>query len=90
MEESVVLRLMQCLDKSCRTVISLRQEIERKDRDLEEFVQGVLSSLTEIRAKAAEREVQLQVCQTQLSTLRLQNKHLQAELHTLRPTMKGD
>ncbi len=89
MDDSAAKRLLQCLEKSCRTVISLRQELARKEQESRDIVQNVISSLIAIREKAEEREMTLEACQRQLNAVRLQNESLVKELNTLKSGMSA-
>jgi len=84
MDDTIVHRLLQCLDKSCRTVVSLRQELVRREQAARDFAQSAIVSLTAIREKAEERETQFEACQRQVNALRLQNEALGRELRALK------
>lgn len=83
MEDSVIPRLLQCLDKSCRQVVFLRQELVRRDEAARDFAQSAIVSLTAIREKAEERETLFEACQREVVALRLQNEALGREIRRL-------
>ena len=81
---NLTVKLLACLDKSCRTVVGLRQELKAKrgvsEQQVASFLEEIVQSLEVIREQAAESQEELRHCRSQLAAAQREKTLLAAEL----------
>lgn len=80
----LTVRLLECLDKSCRTVVALRQQLHDQSaltpQQVAVFLRELVAALEAVRAQAVESEQQLSLCRSQLAAVQKEKSLLAAEL----------